>query len=112
MTVYVDNALIPATVGRTRSRWCHLTADTQEELHAFAARVGMRREWFQTCKRRCGREGDPCIHWHYDLTTSRRARAVSLGAVEIDMNVMGEILRGRRAVLRAAESTKDGTADA
>ncbi len=108
MTVYVDNALIPATVGRTRSRWCHLTADTKEELHAFAARVGMRREWFQTCKRRCGREGEPCVHWHYDLTSPRRARAVSLGAVEIDMREMGRICSERRQALRA-ESTKDGT---
>ena len=44
MTVYVDDARIPATV-RNGSRshtsaWCHLTADTREELHEFAARLG------------------------------------------------------------------------
>ena len=58
-------------------RWtesCHLMADTVDELHAFAARIGMRRAWFQT-----SRKGLP----HYDLTRPRRARAVALGAVEL-----------------------------
>ncbi len=98
MTVYVDNANTPATVGRIRSTWCHLTADTQDELHEFAARVGMQRRWFQTCKRPCGRE--PCVHWHYDLTAPRRALAVELGAVEIDLRQMGDLIRARRRAIR------------
>jgi hypothetical protein len=48
MTVYVDNSNIAATVGRHASRWSHLTADDKEELHAFAARLGLRRSYFQT----------------------------------------------------------------
>ena len=47
MTVYVDDARIPARVGRWDSSWSHLFADTQDELHAFAARLGLRRSWFQ-----------------------------------------------------------------
>lgn len=26
---------------------CHMTADTPEELHAFAKRIGLKREWAQ-----------------------------------------------------------------
>ena len=47
MTVYVDDASIAATVGRLAARWSHLIADDQDELHAFALRLGLRREWFQ-----------------------------------------------------------------
>lgn len=102
MTVYVDNANIPATVGRLTSRWCHLTADGKEELHAFAARIGMRRSWFQTCKAKAHCPPDTCPHWHYDLTAPRRAHAVRLGAVEIDMRQLGDIIRQRRAAMKEA----------
>lgn len=53
---------------------CHLTADGEralEELHAFAKRLGMKREWFQ----------DHAIAPHYDLTIGKRGRALELGAV-------------------------------
>ena len=50
----------------------HLYADTLDELHAFAKRLGLRREWFQN------RKNLP----HYDLNSSRRKVAVSLGAIE------------------------------
>ena len=74
MTVYVDDVFIPAKVGRLDARWCHMTADTPDELHAFAARIGLRRSWAQ-------HEGT----WkeHYDVTEGRRAAAVRAGAVEI-----------------------------
>ena len=39
MTVYVDDAV---TLWRGR-RWAHLMADTVEELHAMAARLGLPR---------------------------------------------------------------------
>ncbi len=53
---------------------CHLiAAGDLEELHAFAKRLGLRREWFQ------GRASWP----HYDLTPSKRAKAVALGAFEV-----------------------------
>lgn len=43
MTVYVDDMRVPARVGRINARWSHLMADTDEELHEFAARLGLRR---------------------------------------------------------------------
>jgi len=70
MAVYVDDSYIPWR----RGKWCHLTADTTDELHEFAARIGLRREWFQPGSR-------PELD-HYDVTMERRARAVALGAIE------------------------------
>ena len=50
--------------------WCHLVSDHSfEELHAFAARIGIPRHRFQ---------GD-----HYDLPPHLRSRAVALGAEEV-----------------------------
>lgn len=42
-----------------------------DELHAFAKRIGLRREWFQL----------HALAPHYDLTPQRRERALALGAV-------------------------------
>lgn len=74
MTVYVDDMRLPARVGRIEARWSHLMADTDDELHAFAASIGLRRSWAQypgTWKS------------HYDVTDSKRAQAIRAGAVAI-----------------------------
>lgn len=73
--VYVDELL-------ERGSWrfgasCHLLPHGPDEaslqdLHAFAQRIGMQRQWFQD-----GR-------WpHYDLTGSRRMVALAHGAIPI-----------------------------
>lgn|GEM_PF-5775428 len=75
MTVYVDPIFlaVPRTAQARRhgEAWCHLTADTPEELHAFAARLGMKRLWAQREERGYG--------LHYDIIPSKRALAVRLG---------------------------------
>lgn len=89
MSVYVDDLFGQVSrdprakrVGeRNGHRWCHMMADTEEELHAFAARLMMKREWFQ---------GD-----HYDLVPSKRARAVELGAKEVDSLFLVNLRRAR-----------------
>jgi hypothetical protein len=86
MTVY-DNMRRPVRVGRITARWSHLTADTRDELHAFAARLGSRREWFQD-------KGDG--RWHYDVVDTKRTLAIDLGAVPIDIRDMGAFVRARR----------------
>lgn len=73
MTVYVDGFRLDATVGRWHARWSHLQADSVEELHAFAAQIGLRREWFQP--------GSRPEAAHYDVTDGKRRMAVALGAV-------------------------------
>jgi hypothetical protein len=56
---------------RMKERWAHMVSDASlDELHAFAARVGLRRAWFQ---------GD-----HYDLRPRLYAHALRLGAVQVD----------------------------
>lgn len=96
MTVYVDNARIPARVAGISGRWSHLTADTETELHEFAARIGLRRAWYQTCKRPCHKTL-PCVHWHYDVTDSNRAEGIAAGAQPIDIRQWAEITTARRA---------------
>lgn len=78
----------PHAKGIFRKGSCHLTATTLDELHAFAARIGMRRAWFQ----------DHPILAHYDLTPARRADALHLGAEVVPMRAQ---LRARRARIEA-----------
>jgi len=57
-------------------RWnqsSHLASDDVDELHAFAARIGMKRSWFQNHGRLA----------HYDLNVNRRRLAVRAGAIEL-----------------------------
>jgi hypothetical protein len=73
MTVYVD--AMRRTHRTTKwpyTRSAHMLADSVEELHRFAAEIGLKREWFQ-----------PGSTPHYDLTDTRHARALSHGAVLI-----------------------------
>lgn len=89
MTVYVDDMQRPATVGRISARWSHMLADTTEELHEFADRLGLNRAWVQY----------PGTHReHYDLTEKRRREALRLGAVAIGYpSGTGQVLARKRA---------------
>ena len=91
MGVYVDEPIYE----RYGFRWCHLTADSVEELHAFAARVGLRRSRFQT------KPGRPWVD-HYDITEDTRRKAVALGATEITLREMGAHLARKRENARGA----------
>ena len=80
MTVYVDSEHIQWR-GRT---WCHLVADSTAELHAFAQRLGLKAEWFQS----------QSVYPHYDVTSSMQQRALHLGAHLADRRTIVEC--GRR----------------
>jgi hypothetical protein len=91
VTVYVDNAHIPAKVRSGRlthdSTWCHLTADSTEELVAFAVSLGLQAKYLQypgTWKE------------HFDVTAPKRALAVAKGAQEVDWRKHTMMLAERR----------------
>ena len=94
MTVYVDDA---ATLWRGE-RWAHLMADTLDELHAFAQRLGIPRRAFQ----------DKTSGAHYDITGALRERAIALGAVAISRHRDRDLLR---AVIRNAKAQGRGEHD-
>ena len=93
MTVYVDDAV---TLWRGW-RWAHLMADTLDELHAMAERLGVPRRAFQD--KRSGA--------HYDLTEELREQAVRLGAVAISRHRDRDQVR---AIIRIARSQWSGHA--
>ena len=92
MAVYVDDAV---TLWRGR-RWAHLMADSLEELHAFAAALGMPRHAFQ----------DRTSGAHYDVTAELRERAIALGAVPISRH--RDRARMRAVISRKFETTIRG----
>lgn len=72
MTVYVDDAQIPAKVGRFNSTWSHLMADTVEELIEFATKeLGLKKNWLQ----------NKSSGIHFDVTEPKRQLALQKGAV-------------------------------
>lgn len=81
MAVYVDKARNPLG----RMVMCHMIADSLDELHAMAQAIGMRREWFQ-----------PRSFPHYDVSLSRRERAIKLGACEVGRRELVRVMRRYR----------------
>jgi hypothetical protein len=85
MAVYVDRARNPYR----GMLMCHMVADTMEELHAMADRVGVSREHFQTG-----------AHLpHYDICHTKRRLAIRAGALEIDRHGLVKMMRERRGLL-------------
>ncbi len=91
MAVFVDDERIPWR-GR---RWCHLVADTLAELHDFADRLGLRRDWFQ----------ERASYPHYDITLLLRDRAVQMGARSADKAQL--LLCCRKLKLELLSSVKE-----
>jgi len=72
MAVYVDDVRLPFG----RMIMCHMWADSDEELHAMADRIGVARQWFQQ---------PPKASWkHYDIAMSKKALALKAGAILTD----------------------------
>jgi hypothetical protein len=83
LSVYVDELVAHAppkeaqarrTGAKHGQRWCHMMADTHEELLAMARKIGLRPEWIQK---------EDTHQEHFDLVPPRRAAAVAAGALEV-----------------------------
>ncbi|MBP0492846.1 DUF4031 domain-containing protein [Pararoseomonas indoligenes] len=83
MTVYVDD--MRARLGKMIL--CHMIADTDAELHAMAARIGVSRRWHQA---------PPEHDSHYDIALSKKALAIQAGAVQVPMRELVAMLIERR----------------
>ena len=59
---------------------CHLLADSVAELHGMARSLGIEPRWFQ-----------PFPYPHYDISVSKRDRAVELGAIAIDRHRLEQL---------------------
>ena len=64
-----------------------MTADTLEELHEMADKIGLKRSWFQ------GNSNTP----HYDIAASKRVLALENGA---------QFVSGREQARRRTEARK------
>ena len=85
MSVYVG----PSQYPYGRMVMCHMVADSLDELHEMATKIGVRR-WFQSGSRP-----------HYDICKSKRRMALRFGAIEVDelriVEVAKECMERRKA---------------
>lgn len=80
MPVYVDNMkadYLPSHRPGRKYIMSHMLADSLEELHQMAEKIGVARKWFQ---------GD-----HYDICQSKRDLAIKFGAVEVSTREIVEV---------------------
>ena len=74
MSIYVDESREYKSAHLPYRDWCHMFADSLAELDAAAVELGLKPEWRQ-------KAGTALVH--YDLTPSKRARAIECGATEV-----------------------------
>jgi hypothetical protein len=94
VAVYVDLLMPCMPNARWRYLWsCHMFVrpgpGALGKLHAFAARLGLKRAWFQP---------SPGNLPHYDLTPAKRRGAVAAGAVEVGREDLVDALWAWRAM--------------
>lgn len=88
MSVYVDKMMVCLrNKNWPYSQACHLVADSVQELHIFAWKIGLHKSWFR----------DKPELPHYDLTYGMRNRAVFFGAIEVDSKKIVEMMKKNRS---------------
>ncbi|OTG95752.1 DUF4031 domain-containing protein [Acinetobacter sp. ANC 3832] len=74
MAIYVDRA----KVSFRGQEWCHLMADTLDELHYFVKMVGIDARLFH----------QSASYPHYDITLSMRMIVLAHGAIDADRKMI------------------------
>lgn len=87
MAVYVDDMRKPVRLNRFTANWSHMFADSSEELHDFAVKLGLKTSWLQN-------EGT----WkeHYDVTDTTRREALKNGAVPVTYRETAKFMQARK----------------
>jgi hypothetical protein len=78
MAVYVDDLVDYGFRDWRRGEWCHMWADTEEELLGVARKIGLELDWVQR------RPKDPKYVTHFDLRASKRHMAIKEGGAVHD----------------------------
>ena len=94
MSVYVDDMHLYPAGQFGRMKMSHLLADTDEELHAMADKIGVARRWHQA---------PPRHDSHYDIAMSKRAQALAHGAIAITWRQAGAMNMRRRVTGQLGE---------
>lgn len=82
MSVYVDQSQYKYG----RMVMCHMVADSIDELHLMADKIGIKRKWFQDHK----------TLPHYDICMAKRKLAIQFGAKEISNADLKKLIKIRR----------------
>lgn len=98
MTVFVDDMYLYPMGRFGRMKMSHMVADTIEELHEMADKIGVARKWVQQASMGKG--------WvHYDVSISARVKAIENGAKTITMRELAMMTmdwkKQRRAIHEA-----------
>jgi len=88
MSVYVDRVKVPFK----GQEWCHLMADTLEELHHFAQMLEIDARLFHRS----------ASYPHYDITLQMRVMAIAYGAIDADRKTI--IACGKKLKLQLNQS--------
>lgn len=74
--ILIDGISTHEAPGLRYKNWSHMVSTRgEDELHEFAARLGLRRDWAQLRPKASAA--------HYDIVPTKRAMALKLGAVEV-----------------------------
>lgn len=91
--IYVDTVFSVLVATGGAQRWCHMWTDGRpEELHVFAARLGLYRRWYQ----------DKPSFGHYDLVPRYREKALAMGATEMPLKEWIRSVQAQRRCLACA----------
>ena len=78
----------------------HMMADTDDELHALATRIGLKRSWWQPPSKGGS---------HYDISQTMKAKAIQHGAVSVTQRQLAA-MNARRKVLGSLGNPDDAIA--
>jgi hypothetical protein len=95
MAVYVDNI----NIAWRGAKWCHLLADSLDELHAFALALDVPDRWFHK----------NASYPHYDIKIEMRAMALTLGACIGNRRIIISCARRLKIEMEAIEGTQKVT---